>query len=235
MKRSLLALLLALLAPAAGTAAEDAIGSVKAMDGPVLLRDREGDAFAPAKVGQPLFGGGTVLVMEDASATLALTGRKDVTLDDNVALNLRAFEGQGEFAAVTGVRAPVLFLHPTGATGPRPPGTLQLAFGIHHGLESIRAVKDFQVHALHEDAEDELPLDAPVEAVIEAARAIAGFQRPAKVPADGYAWYSMTSTVPLTAEGEYTLFVTAGRGKDARRLGESTLLVIEGPDEGEPE
>lgn len=211
-------------------AEEAAIGSVKAMSGQVLLRSDAAGPFSPAAVGSPLHGGGTVLVLEESSATLAITGRKDLTLDDNAALNLRDVDGTGEFAAVTGVRAPVLFLFPKGNSSPQAPGPMKLAFGVHHGLDAIRDVTRFRVYALHEEAQDELPLDAPSEALVEAATVVAEFLRKKDAPRDGYTWYALTTRLPFEKGGEYELFVAAVEGETVRRLGESSLVDVTGED-----
>jgi hypothetical protein len=180
--------------------------------------------FAPAQEGMSLFQGGTVIALEDASATLSLKGKGEIKVTDNASLKLK--EVAGEFSTVTGVRAPVLFLFPTGESGPCTADSVVVTFGINHNLDKIQGVDSFDIYALHEDAEDGVEGDDP-EALLDAATHLATFEAKGKVSEKDYTWYSVPSDVLLEEDGEYTLFITATREEETLRLGQSSLLLIE--------
>jgi hypothetical protein len=129
-----LAGLLTLLFAAATSAGP--VGTVKSVEGDVMVAAGEGEPFAAAEAGAELAEGGLIVVMEDSTAVLDLAG-KEVTLSDMASLKLEAPKDGGEYSTVTGVRAPVLFLFPTGQSPELPPGELALTFGINHSLEKI--------------------------------------------------------------------------------------------------
>ncbi len=207
------------------------IGYVKSVDGAVMVCPDEGQAFGPAKVGQKVFSGGVVVAMEDGTVVLDIKGKGELTLADNAALKLKEVAASGEYSAVTGVRAPVLFLFPTGETEDLKAGKVTVTFGLNHSLDKVRAVKSYQLYALHEDEGDELDDPEGPEA-LALAQEIGAFKRCKRPAKDGYSWYKVESE-PMNKPGEYTVFVVAQRGKDKVRLGQSTLLVIADPEEAE--
>ena len=132
------------------------IGFVKSVEGTVMVCPDEGQAFAPAKVGQKVFSGGVVVAMEDGSVVLDIKGKGELTLSDNAALKLKEVSATGEYSAVTGVRAPVLFLYPTGDSKELKPGIITVTFGINHSLDKVKGIKEYRLFLLHEDKGDEL-------------------------------------------------------------------------------
>ena len=206
------------------------IGFVKSVEGSVMVCPDEGQAFAPAKVGQKVFSGGVIVAMEDGSVVLEIKGKGELTLTDNAALKLKEVAATGEYSAVTGVRAPVLFLYPTGETDDLKAGQVSVTFGINHSLDKVKGVKEYRLFLLHEDVEDELDEpDGP--AALKAAQVVAKFKSLKKPATNTYSWYTVKTKKALEKSGEYTLFVGAKRGKEWIRLGQSTLLVIEEPEE----
>ena len=104
--------MIAAMALATAALAGNPIGTVKSVDGEVMVSAGEGEPFGPAEAGAELAEGGVVVVMEDSTAVLDLAGKGEVTLADMASLKLEAPADGGEYSTVTGVRAPVLFLFP---------------------------------------------------------------------------------------------------------------------------
>jgi len=208
-------------------AADDVLGEVKDVSGDVVVSPADGSPFVPATVGRRLVRGAVVIVMEDSRALLTLKDRGEVTLVDNASLKLEPAVASGDYTTVTAVRAPVLFLFPTGRSAAVRPGAVPCTFGINHTLDTVRGVTTFRLYALHEDAEDELDEDAGPAAALEVATLLAEVPVRTHRAETGYTWYRVTSK-PLTVEGEYTVFVVAVRGDELVRLGQSTLLTVEG-------
>lgn len=227
---ALVALALALVA--AGGAGAEPVGKLAKVEGAVLVRPDAGEGFAPGTVGQVLHRGGAVVVMEGAAATLDLGARGKVELADNAALDLAQALAAGQFSTVTGVRAPVLFLHPTGDSDPYVEGALRVTLGINHDLDKVRGVTEFSLYALHEDDEYDLDPDAGVGAVLEVATELTSFQaKPVGGGRSGYTWYDLEVAEPPEDEGDYTLFVVARAGEAPVRLGQSSLLLVELPED----
>ena len=224
-----LAALLA-LGLAAPALAGDAVGTVKSIEGAVMLSAGDGEPFEPAEVGAALPSGGAVVVMEDSTAVLDLLGKGEVSLSDMASLKLEAPADGGEYSTVTGVRAPVLFLFPTGQSKDLPAGAQALTFGINHDLEKVQPVTEFRVHALHEDTEAELEGDSDGE-LIDASEVVATFTRKAERAEADYTWYNLMTDEALEAEGEYTLFLVGVHGDDLIKLGQSALVYITEEDE----
>lgn len=214
------------LALAGGLSAADAVGTVKSVEGEVMASIAEGEAFAPVEAGARLHQGGVIVVMEDSSVVLDLAGKGEVTLADMASLKLDAPAEGGEYSTVTGVRAPVLFLFPTGETAGLAPGDQVLTFGINHDLDKIRGVEVFRIHALHEDDEYELEGDSDAE-LIDASKVVAEFTRKSKTKAADYTWYNVMTSRPLDAPGEYSVFLVGVRGGERIKLGQSTLVLVE--------
>lgn len=228
--RLAITLALALGATALPVAAAGTVGTVKSVEGQVMMATGEGEEFGLAEVGAELPSGGVIVVMEDSTAVLDLAGKGEVTLSDMASLKLEAPAAGGEYSTVTGVRAPVLFLFPTGQTSDLPPGPQALTFGINHDLDKVKGVPKFRVLALHEDDEAELEGDSDGER-IDAARVVAEFETKAKtVPAD-YTWYNLMTSEDLDAPGEYTVFLVGIRGDETVKLGQETLVYVEEAEE----
>jgi hypothetical protein len=221
--------LTAIIAPIAHCE-DTSVGSVKEFKGQVLINDKEGEPFVPAKTGLSLFQGGAVIVMDDASVLLEIKGRGNMHLTDNAAIQLKDVAATGEFTRVTAVRAPVLFLYPTGLSASKAPGITKLVFGINHNLDKLKGAIDFKVYALHEDSEDELDEDASLSEFIKSSLLLASFKRKEVYSENGYTWYNLQSDSQLTDTGEYTVYLTAQRDKEETKLGQSTLLIIEESD-----
>lgn len=217
-----LAVLLAAAVPAAP------VGTVRSVEGEVMASVADGEPFGPVDAGTELHEGGVVVVMEDSTAVLDLAGKGPVTLADMASLKLEASASTGEYSTVTGVRAPVLFLYPTGTSADLAPGRVALTFGINHDLDKIRGVEAFQVMALHEDAEADLAGEGDAE-LLDAAKVIGEFAAKARTARADYTWYDLRSTEPLEGPGEYTLFVVGVRGGERVKLGQSTLVYVEDP------
>lgn len=218
------ALLALALATAAG--AGDAIGTVKSIDGEVMASVGEGEPFGPVTAGTELMEGGVVVVMEDSTAVLDLAGKGEVTLADMASLKLEAPADGGEYSTVTGVRAPVLFLFPTGQTGDLPPGPQALTFGINHDLEKVAGVESFRVHALHEDDEADLEGDGDAER-IDASQVVATFTKKAKTASADYTWYNLMTDDSFQNPGEYSIFLVGLKGDEKVLLGQAALVYVE--------
>lgn len=210
---------------------DDTVGAVKEFEGQVLVNDKEGAPFVPASAGLSLFRGGAVIVMDDASAILEIKGRGNIHLTDNAAVELKNVVSTGEFTRVTGVRAPVLFLYPTGQSDSSAPGIIRIVFGINHNLDKIKGALDFKIHALHEDSEDNLDEDASLSEIVNNSTLLSSFKRKRAYSEKDYSWYNLKSDSKLSGEGEYTIYLTAQRGNEQVRLGQSTFLIIEERDE----
>lgn len=224
-----LALALVYLTAPVVSLANKAIGHIESLEGTVMCCPADGHQFAPARQGQPLFAGGVIVTMETGRAVLQVEGKGRLTIADNAALKLAAIDTGGEYSAVTGVRAPVLFLYPTGQSNEIRPGTTEITFGLNHDLDSVRGLTDFRVYALHEDNADELD-DPDGPESIRHGTVIASFSTSAHKATEGYTWYSV-KTSPLEVAGEYIVFIAARREATFIRLGQSTLLVVSPPDE----
>ena len=168
--------------------ADEIVGRVKSVKGEVMLCKREGLPFSPAKEGAKLFAGGIVLALDDSSVSLLLDGRGEVVLADNASLRLAQRESSGEYSAVTGVRAPVLFLFPCGDSEIRLGEELSFTFGINHSLDKIAGLKGFEIYGLHEDRAFELGFPEGAEAM-EGAELLASFEARDDPSKEGYTWY----------------------------------------------
>lgn len=207
------------------------VGAVKEFEGQVLINNKEGAPFVPASAGLSLFRGGAVIVMDDASVILEIKGRGNIHLTDNAAVELKNVASTGEFTRVTGVRAPVLFLYPTGQSDCSTPGTIRIVFGINHNLDKIKGAVDFKVHAIHEDSEDDLDEDASLSETVKNSTLLCSFKRKTAYSEKDYSWYTLKSDSKLSDTGEYSIYLTAQRGEEQIRLGQSTFLIVEESDE----
>ena len=224
----IIAIIIIVVAPVTGYT-NDPIGRIKETQGQVLINNNEGEPFIPAKTGVSLFKGGAVVVMDDASVVLDINGRGTLHLTDNAAIQLKDVEATGEFTRVTGVRAPVLFLYPTGQSD-ESTGLVKLVFGINHNLDKIKGLRNFNAYAIFEDAEDELDEDAPLNEVTDHSILLGSFNRKKNSSINSYSWYELNSKSSLNEDGEYTIYITAQRDGKLIRLGQSTLLIVENHD-----
>ena len=170
-----------------------------------------------------------MLALDDSSVSLLLDGRGEVVLADNASLRLAQRESSGEYSAVTGVRAPVLFLFPCGDSEIRLGEELSFTFGINHSLDKIAGLKGFEIYGLHDDRAFELGFPEGAEAM-EGAELLASFEARDDPSKEGYTWYRVDARPADGAAfevGEYSIFIAARRGNEKLRLGQSTLLYVE--------